>query len=212
MGAPGGTVFEVRLRGLVNAQQTLNVLHYRVQNPSALASGGPEETALFAALTIGATSITTKYLACISPDFTLQSMDVQRIGPPRWINVRNGIALPGTFAGACDAQNVSGVITKYTETAGRSKIGSVHIPGLSKTSYLLGGLTAGLKAVMTTFAAALLNLQSPALGGGTYQPVIFHRGDPHHVPPIPNSTDEFLSASVQDTLRVMRRRTIGVGK
>jgi hypothetical protein len=212
MGRPAGSIVEVRVKGTVNAQKVMTVLHYKVGNPSALDPAGPEETALFGALSLGATAITDKYRACCSVDYTMDGIDVQFITNTRFVNVFNAIAGAGTFAGVCDAQNLSAVITKKTELAARNQVGSVHIPGLSVNSYLAGFTTAALKALMNTLAAALLFTQAPGLGGGTYLPVIFHRGDPHAIPPILPSDDLMQAAFPQDTLRVMRRRTIGVGK
>jgi hypothetical protein len=100
---------------------------------------------------------------------------------------------------------VAAVITKRTAFAGRWAVGSFHLGGLPQNAYVNGTLEPTFKTSVGLVAAQLLEDITIAIVGGVYEPVIVHPVAAHDGSTVLRETD------VQDTLRVMRRRTVGLG-
>lgn len=207
MGRPAGSILEVRIKGEIFSQVCMTVLHYRVIDPSTLEPGGPEEKDFLDSISIGAPfDIMSAYTSCQGATYLNNLMEAQFVAATRFVNVTKVIAEPGLRVGAVTAQNVSAVITKRTDLAGRSQVGSIHMPGIRATDYASGKIAAGLLADLQTLTTPLSEIVISTVGGGSYQPVIYHRDK---LPPV--NMDPIRSWVVQDTLRVMRRRTIRIG-
>jgi len=207
MGRPAGSVLEVRINGEVFAQKCMTVLHYRVIGASSLDPGGPEETDFLDTISIGAPfDIMSAYTSCQGATYLNTRMDAQYVASTRYVNVSKVIAEPGLRVGAVTAQNVSAVVTKRTVFAGRDQVGSYHLPGIRASDYASGKLVAGLITDLGTLNGVLAQNVISTVGGGEYQPVLYHRGEI-----APNNVDVITQWVVQDSIRTMRRRTLGVG-
>jgi len=202
-----GDVLEVALVGDVNSQRVMTVLHYRV------AVAPTEQDALvmqddFSNLISQGElyDIETAYLACMGTNYTLKQRRVQWVYPIRYRASVLTPELPGTANGQCEAQNLAMVITKRTNFAGRRHIGSVHVPGIIASFYDNGLIaTAG-----GTAAQGLIDVLEDQVaedgGDGIFEPCIWHRGQQGAL-----ASNLITNWTYQSTLRVMRRRTVGLG-
>jgi hypothetical protein len=204
MPIPLNGVVELTVRGTLLNQTFLSIFHYRVATQSTIQSV-PLESLQFAQhmATIAPGSFIQSYADLIPSNATVLEVRAQEIFPLRWAPRSVPLSLPGSGLGTT-VSNLSAVITKRTDLAGRKFRGSVHVP-LSPANVADGEVNAGYKALMVAFSADLVSAQTVATGGGVYQPAIYHRFDPN------NPSTDVVEGLPQDTARVMRRRTVGLG-
>lgn len=207
MGAPVGSIFEVTLRTTVCNQKCLNVLHYVVETESS-------ETSIVAETIQLATAIETagglgdKFRGALSAlaihDETVAQCIKDTLGT-RFARQVLDVGDPGELAGDVLTANVAAVITKRTSFSGRWAVGSFHMGGVPG-SYFSGGLItdAPYKAALNALASEILQSVTTA-SGGEYQPVIYHPDGLH------GGHTMILETELQDQVRVMRRRTVGLG-
>lgn len=208
MPIPVPSIIELSFRGTLFNQRLLNVRHYEVSVEGTI----PGITASLEALMNeidngGPNDMVTPYLNCCGPEFVLDELRLQVVKAVRSRPVSRAVGAAGTFGSVVTAPNVSGVITLYTNLATRRGQGALHMPGLAVEAYAGGDLTAPYQVNLQAFATAVTQTISPAVGGGTYVPVIYHRDLTGAL-----AGDAIINFTIQDTLRVMRRRTVGVGK
>lgn len=207
MGQPAGSIMEVRFNSTVNNQKCVTVLHYSIAVQWSSATLLAEYQDFIQQIEASATfDIVTPYLDCCSSDLTLDSIDLQFIWPIRYVKYNFPLMSPGANAIACTAQNVSGVIEKYTTLAGRQYRGNVHMPGVPSTGYTAGNLAAGYGSDLQALAVVLDNQVAEDSGPGISNPCIFHRS--------PNANPKYTNITTcvaMPHIRTMRRRTVGVG-
>lgn len=204
-----GELWELRLKGRLNAQDIITVAHYRV----TVITPPVAVVALNAALQTQAKlagGFGFQALPALPANYAGISVDCQRVFPLTERSANSGSAWD--VAGAspnADTSNVAQVITRRTARAGRSEISTGHLPCPTTSDSIVGG---ELTPDQTTELTKWIACQSlPIVLGGigvTLEPVIWHRGIP-----IEGRYSSFItSAIVQPTVRVMRRRTVGIGK
>lgn len=204
MGRPVGSIVQLGIETVCNGQRMLNVLHYRVETESGEADVQAEQENFLAQVN-SVNGIIDDMKACLSNDVTVVQAVAQFIRAERWARSVLDIGEQGDSLLPCEAQNVAAVITKRTAFAGRWAIGSFHLGGLPSSAYVAGNLDPTFKLDMEVLALQLLEPIVVPIVGGTYVPVLVHPLGEH------GGSTELASTEVQDTLRVMRRRTVGLG-
>jgi hypothetical protein len=208
MGLAVGDVVAVTFEGRVQAQRTLTTFMIRraspVDNNTTVIQDLDEITFHTQPDGGGADWLETAFLAACSIDFVLDNIVAQQITPTRSVKRVRVSGGPGTNAGGCEVTNICGVLTKRTNFGGRKQVGSVHMPGMPTLGATNGVLTAGQKLLYDNFATALKQAWIVPVSGTSYNNILYHRG---LVPNYDIVTDVFT----QDTVRTMRRRTVGVG-
>lgn len=207
-----GAILELSLVGRHAAQKTLNVLHYGISDMT----GGPtvDGDLITDSLlntywnNLGPGGILGKYLSCISDDFTLERIRTQWIHPTRYSFTE---IVPEEQIGAVVdpalPPNVSAVLGKRNESVGRHNRGSIHLPAVPSSWVENGLLTTASLAPHQELILMLKNSLNVTVGSGTatLRPLIF------------NQTTPADSAGVSEmvampTIRIVRRRTVGVGE
>ena len=200
-------VLEMRLNVTCNKQRSINVLHYRVDQPWDVDTLNEEYDAIWARL-YGAQPIglLQAFTNCLADNATFDFVDLQYVAPTRYTLKRFFPVLSSSQQEKCTAQNVSATIVKRTERAGRMYRGGVHIPAVPEDKYLEGELSTGYLTDLGILCTELMtNITDPALGGIS-KPTLYHR----KVVQSPFSTD--LTSCVYNTaLRTMRSRNVGKG-
>lgn len=202
-----GDVVQVIIESQVLQQTMLNVLYYR-------AKAGVPGTEYFIILDELNTAIAESQNAGIvpymipmmGPNAEVVRIQSQRVYPTRDLYLRTPVGVVGTQNDDCDASNLAAVIVKRGERTGRGKSGTFHLGGLPMTSYALGRMTAGSRTLLTALADKLNDPQLSAGGESLFVPGMFNP-----TMGAPNNFNEIVACDVQDTVRVMRRRTVGVG-
>lgn len=205
MAIPVNSIIEVAAIGTILGQTTMNVFHFVVDiadsTPDRFVELGNLLTEHFSAnvATYGSTLI-----ACCPGNWTFSRATAQVIYPVRERRVQQSRALPGGRQPA-DQPNVQASVTYSTDLAGRNQIGGKRVC-MTPVDSELGFLNATLAGALTQFAIKSRTFISMPVTGGSYSPVIFHRS--------PNATPRFqriTGSFIQNTTRVIRRRTVGLG-
>lgn len=203
-----GDIVQVIIEGVCENQRTLNVLHYK-------AAVGLPETEYFVALqelceAVGenpTTGIVPKMLPLMGPNARIQRIQAQRVYPQRDLYTRLEIDQGGEHVDDCDATNVAAVITKRGEHVGRGKSGTFHLGGLANTTYALGNITGPATALLVDLADKLNDPQMTSGAEPVFKPGLFNP-----TAGAGSNWNEIVATDPMKTLRVMRRRTVGVGE
>lgn len=201
------SVILTTFRMLYSQQRLLNTYHWRlVANPGALTIQGISNAinAWFATLVTG---LYETHDNMRDQSNVLTDMQCQFIFPTRYVPIgfvlnRNGNVPVGELG--VEVTNLAAVITRRDVTGSRSGVGSLHIPlGVSNTQIGDGVVTPAMATKMVAHGNAILN--TTAIGSGVIlEPVLYHKG-------AATPTTQIGSFIAQDTLRVMRRRTVRLG-
>ena len=147
-----------------------------------------------------------KYRACVTAQVTHNNTWIQVAYPARQRKKVYAIGVAGSWTGTAYTANTAVSIERYGPAANRHNIGRVQIPSADDATSINNGLVsgAGYLTVLNAFAAQMLQPLTTA-AGSVLGPVLVRS-------PIDGNYEFLLGTSVQTTVRVMRRRTVGVGK
>lgn len=194
-------------RGLLNGQTVLNTFWYRlvVLGTELTVKDLLDNTNDKLNLPFG---FRDTYASCLPSNHTIVESWLQVIKPVRLVRQSYTDGNTGDLLEAFSS-NVQASITRRGELATKSAIGAVHIPiGGADDQYQVGILTnSALKTNLTSFADKMLDdIEVPDVGGAIWRPIVFNPTNTTY----PNGHD-VISTGVQSTVRVMRRRTVGLG-
>lgn len=154
----------------------------------------------------GLTNLEAKYRACLPPQVTIANTWIQVIYPTRIrkkVYVRN---LAGLWTGVALTANTAVSIERFGAVANRHNIGRVQLPsGDDVTSMNNGLVAAGAYTTALTALATQIPANLSTIGGTVMNPVLVQS-------PVNANYNYITGANLQPTMRVMRRRTVGVGK
>jgi hypothetical protein len=200
-----GMKFEVRLYTLFANQVYENVFHYGLASVTGTPSVKNVATDLVNALT-GDGDLITEMRALIPSNMLMQKIEIQVVAPLRlrkdtFAYNLNGLG-PTTQTG-----NLAGVVTKQGDIANKHNIGSLHIPISTAAATSANGVLseAALEAISLVAVQVPLVVNLAGLVSASMQPVISNGKLSTEVSPI-------TAAVPQTQVRVMRRRTVGLGQ
>lgn len=198
-------IIQLTVEGRKDGQAILNMFCYRVAAAPSSGTVSDNITALIAQLwddPLG--TWFTPWLNIMPDDYTLRAVRGQRLAPTRSAYVEVLIQTVGNIAeDPIQTANMSWVFIKQSETAGRWAQSPTHmlLPSMGWASN--GELTVGAATERAVFLALVPAVVAPG-DGGSYEPVIFNPGR------VPNFVRITHVTSKQE-IRVMRRRTVGLG-
>jgi len=200
------SILEVTMLQRYNAQVCMNVLHYRWTSTGP--AEGDDLTDLLDALVFnGVGSVTDLLKARNAATWFYTATKYQWVSPIRYTpKLYTDATGFGENVNPALPQNVAAVLTKKAVVATRKGTGGVHFTGLCDDDVLDGFLTAARKTNMDAVAVQLSQVADTGavLAGSKLTPII---GPQTEASTAPTWTD-WIS---QDTVRVMRRRTVGLG-
>lgn len=203
-----GDIVQCVIESRVEGQVMLNVLYYRA-NEAEVGSSYFEslEKLIESVISDPNTAITPRMQPLMGPNVTIEAVQVQRVYPARDVYRRQPLGDQGSHADDCDATNVAAVIVKQAAVAGRGRSGTFHLGGLASTTYALGSLTADARTLLLALGDSLDDRQPGVADTEQWVPGMFN--------PLLGAGlnfTEIAATAPKDTLRVMRRRTVGVGQ
>jgi hypothetical protein len=202
-----GDIVQVIVGSTAFGQQALNVVYYRATGNMGPNSYAASLSDLVASVLVDpVTGIVPELLKCIGPNVTVNFVQAQKVYPVREIPLRQIAASAGQHADDCDAFNVSAVILKKSETSGRGRTGSFHVAGIPSTAYALGSLTTAYRTILSGLRVAIGLPQDSLVPGSDWRPVIYSPGMG-----VGFNQHEIIETAINPYVRVMRRRTVGVG-
>lgn len=197
---PVGGIIEVTVEGRANNQVTLSVLHYRLIAAAGVPDGDAAAQALLNELN-NPLDLIGAYAACCSNHFELVAISAQWIHPTRFHrNDQNSLIPNGQRAGDMLPPNVSAAITKLADEATRHGRGTLHMPGVPAPEVLDGLVQANQLIRYDTLGVQIKKVRQ----AGTMVPILFNRL-------APTQSVVITATRSEETSRVNRRRTVGVG-
>jgi hypothetical protein len=152
-------------------------------------------------------SLFSTHNECTTSDVGYTFLTAQWIHPLRYGLQFVLPAVTGTLTPPAATQNVGASISREGDLADRHNRGRVQIAGIPAAD-CNNGLISNAQQILLAAHAFLFKNRIPVTSGGlvcTFAPCIFNRADPAASAPL-------TQAFVMGTTRVMRRRTVGVGK
>lgn len=199
-----GDIVAVTMIGECLGQRVQQTQFYSVITPSINANTLDALQALGADIVADPVSWPNTMLVPAPSNYDWKKLRLQRVHPTRSA-FQEVLGLgAGLHVAAATTANVNAVITKRTLVGTRRGVGRMSGTPLAPDQYTAGLLTAGTLSEYNTVGTVL----NDVLGGGAdateIEPVLWSRATP---------TTSLLvtSAAAQDTVRVMRRRTLRVG-
>lgn len=202
-----GDIVQVIIESRVEGQSLLNVLYFKA-NEAEVGSTYQESLAQLIESIVSDpnTAIVPRMTPLMGPNVTVANVQAQRVYPTRDVYRRQPTGEPGTHVDDCDATNVAAVIVKQSTVAGRGRSGTFHLGGLANTTYALGHMTTDAQTLMLALGDSLDDKQPGIVDTEQWQPGMFNPSLGAGM----NFT-EIGATTPRETLRVMRRRTVGVG-
>jgi hypothetical protein len=198
-----GDIVELSMRFTLFNQRLLTVLHFQANLGAPIADGiAALNTA--AAQWVGVGGANTQFLGLITGETTEDAVRMQVVYPVRRPYNETPVGNAGLYIGTCTAPNVAVVCTAVSLTAGRGKNGSFHVGGVPTAAYSGGLVTGPYINLVKTFASRSMDPLGVGGAGNNLNRVIWSKAKP-------TAASQILSNIVQGTIRVMRRRTVGVG-
>lgn len=142
-------------------------------------------------------------------EWVIQSHQIQAISPVRLvplIRIPGGTPIPGIRDGVALPINTQVAVDRKTAVATRKGRSILHPPfGSTDDTTDKANWDAGFLIAVQSWANKTISNMVGSTSGDVLQPVIWSSG-------APADALEFRIATIGDTLRTMRRRTVGVGK
>lgn len=198
-----GSILLVTLQCKQNNQLILNTLHYEYDKPG----GAPDYTVPCTELinlfqVVG--DLQSKVQAITVSTYQLVQWIVQPVYPDRLAPVVKPLGIFGNNSSPPAPQNVAAVVSKLSPIATRYGRGSWHQGGLASTDSVGGNITGAVVPLLNN-VGQLISQERTLLTSGLAHPILWNKKVPGRKVIIDNYRTETTS-------RVMRRRTVGVGK
>lgn len=208
MGLAFGDVIALTIEGSIFSQRTLTTLHLRrltAVNPALTITAELDDITLNASSAGGGADwIESEFLLACAQNWSMSFIHAQLVAPSRSVKRSRLRGLNGLVITDATAPNVAGVMTKRTVLAGRDQVGSIHMPGVPAAGYVDGMLEAVQEVRYEDLAIKLLTNLVATVTAAEYDLVIHHTA-------FPGTSSKVDTIVVQPELRVMRRRTVGLG-
>lgn len=209
MPAPGD-IYVITSRGSAFGQTVLGTYHYSITT----ITGTPTELQVATEFLTqvrggpgGVGQLENTLLPMMPPDYTLNEWWAQKIEPVRFRKAIYGRNVVGTHASSTEANNQAAVLTRVCEFAGRPFVGGLHVGPIPQAATVQdnGLVAAAYNTLLQNHAVkVVLPINGTIAATFTAVPILYHRTT-HNGTPI-------TAAFPQSSLRVMRRRTLFLGK
>ena len=201
--APGDLI-QVLFMGTWHGQQVQNKFDYTVLSVSGQVPYSTFQNAVANAL-VSSGTLASAFIACVPPEYALTNVVVQTIWPSRVLRTFYPTTLVGTFSGHSSTANLASVITRQSYLASKQQRSSIHIPLANLDTGISNGLVSTAQLTANTTLATAMKAVNNVASLGVISPVIVGAKTPQSPFPL-------VATITQSTVRVMRRRTVGVGK
>jgi len=201
-----GDIVEVTWVQEMFSQTILNIQHFRVTSSTSSGSdvGDNQSTADHLASLTGAGQLITVWRTNLVPEWTLRRVRVQKVSPIRSAYTTAAINLSGLDGNDSQLPNIAVVVSKRGTSGTRRAQGSIHFAGWSPAFFNQGVIQAGIETWWNNLEPLWSATQTVAAIPASIQPIIYN----------PGASINWQTVAVwqlQDTARVMRRRTVRVG-
>lgn len=209
-----GDVVQLNLPTMLFEQQCINTFHYVVNTAGTGSVSVVSDLDDLLTRFDLAGGLQATWITCVSLSNVIGNLELQQIKPIRSVKRFKVPTLAAGARPATSSTNLSAVITRGTDSGARGQVGSIHLPGLADTDQVTGEVLPALLAFMSALGSAMLDDVLVPVTGLKLKPVLFHpdiKDNTGHVTR-PWFVTPLTRTIPQPTIRVMRRRTVGVGR
>lgn len=194
----------VSFRGTMCNSQIISTFWYQISTLGSNVDYSANMSALRTSIAV-ANGLQAKFLACCPPEYVLLEMWLQRVDPTRYVSAKFSVVQDGTYGQHATTANLSAVITRRGDGANRKNLSSLHIPYSNEDPGITNGTVAATMLAAMDALTPLMVFSLVGTAGSTFNPII--RNGPANI-----DSTIITQAFSQDTVRVMRRRTLRIGK
>ncbi len=199
-----GDVLEVSFEGRLAGQQVMCLHHYKVREGEQADFDNWVQTS-FGPWLEDAGHPYNLFVNAISSAVDALGIFVQIIFPQRRRYVSyTPLDTAGLLGPAALPPNDGAAVIKRGDLARRDNIGVMHVPGIPVVDVTDGIISAPQVGRLQALADSLALVYEPGGGQPVMDPILFHREEPP-------SGARVTAGFAADTIRVMRRRTVGLG-
>lgn len=199
-----GAVCLVTFEGRLQSQQVMNVSAWLFNTGSTLPDGRVALNAIINRMQ-EANQPYALWIDCLSSQVTQGQITAQWVYPTRYGYVKaNASPSVGQVGGAAGAPNVAVCITRRTGLSGRKQQSDIHMFGVPAALNDNGVVNVTGKAKYDAYGDAMTRTVTMAVPAFSLAPVPFSKVAPANV-------SQYIEYQTQNYLRVMRRRTVGLG-
>jgi len=203
---PLNSITMVSIFSRLAEQRVINTFHYQFEGTPDPDVDYRDYYASLGAALLDPLGLVGAYLPCCPTDMFVETLRIQTIWPIRQRYVKTVIGSAGTATGgAAKTANVAMSIRRVSDTIGPQGVGRIQIP--LAQDWQVDGYVDSAAGLAADPLAALMTL--PVLGTlepSTWNPVLFG------VTASVAHTSLIIDASLEETVRVMRRRTVRLGE
>jgi len=204
-----GQKYLITIKGVIGNQVTMSTFWYQLENLGPAASVNAVYDVIQAQLAI-ANLLAFDFRACCPDNWDHTETWIQCVHPDRVMKRVVPINLPGAFPLSAMHTNLAAVIERRAEIADRKSVSTLHVPLPEPSDVgVIGVITDPVYLGKLNDLATEMK-QDITSGGGAptiLRPVVFN---PKGLP-APVSNRFIVQTTVMQTMRVMRRRTVGLG-
>jgi hypothetical protein len=208
LGEPAVTdIYQVHIKGTLFDQTIRTILHYKLKTVGVGIDGNRwdfYQTIFDKVTAVG--GVISRYRDTVSEDFSFDYIRIQRVGIVRQVFRQFAYLFDGSLLSDSSPSNVAVPIVKRTGTIGRHGHGTLHLAGFPKANMVGNEWSLIPLATVTQLAEAIDDEINGA--GGEYQLVPCLAPEPDSIAP----PAEVTAVEVVNEVRIMRRRTKGIGE
>lgn len=203
-----GQIYVSTILGSLCGQRTMTQFTWQVKEVPGAQTVQDVYTQLRAAL-FAAGGLVPKMLPCLPDNWTMFQSWQQCVWPVRYVKKVTAESATGSSGIESSVPNVQAAVIRECELAGRPFVSTLKIPISPLDAGVNDGFIGGALDVALQ-AFALQNISTIGTTGTSpvLWPVIYHGPT---VTPTPTNATRIVSAFAQQTTRVIRRRTVGLG-
>lgn len=202
-----GDTVQISYSGRCFNQRILFTHNFRVSETTSSAPATEITLDIAEFFSDAANPLREKYLACLPPQYTLDEVRAQVLYPLRLPYASVPLGVPGEGQDAAETTNLAACFTLHTALTGRDQIAVSHIGPISSVHAASGVWTASILGALIDLADECTNTYAITAALTTLVPVVLHKGanaNPRY--------HDVVGFRIQQTVRTMRRRTVGRGE
>jgi len=195
---------QIQFEGRHAGQQVMNIMTY-VYDGGATTEDGPLVIDEIDGIITPVGKLWATWLDCLSDDLTNAVRAYQWIHPIRYAYVLKGddVVTEGNVAGDALPPNCSQAVTRRTNFAGREETSTLKLPAVPADMVANGFILDAHLITLNLFGAESCK-EIPLGSGSKMVPIPWNKTSP-------GSANQLRTSYAHNTVRTMRRRTVGLG-
>lgn len=203
-----GDVVSVDFLYTFNGQRLINTFAYEVDEPPTDPTSWDDGYDGIVTMVSEVGGLKAALKAVMSNEVQFDAIRVQVVAPFRLVYHKQDLFEFGDVDNPPLPQNVASSLERYGAGAGRRNVGRIQIPGLTINDVEDGKTNVVYRLLVDEVGQEMTLPRTGTVGLGSHiRPVLINRDEDGVI----IGTTPVIGYRIQDTVRVMRRRTVGLG-